>query len=80
MFREVDMQRKKTVDTNLARNLWLYYAAVGVILLGYLFLSLGDATSFTSLTLGPIVLVIGYLVAMPIALLYGVRHNTNDKE
>ena len=74
------MQRKKKEGTNLTGNLWLYYAAVGVILLGYLFLSLGDATSFTSLTLGPIVLVIGYLVVMPFALLFGVRQKRNDTD
>ena len=70
------MQRNKI---DLSKNLKLYYAAVGVILLGYIFLSIGDANSITSLTLGPIVLVIGYLVAMPIALLSGVRKKEIQK-
>ena len=63
---------KQTSGLEFKKNLYLYYGAVGVILLGYVFLSLGDANSFTSLTLGPVVLVIGYLVVMPIALLSGV--------
>ena len=50
-----------------------YYAAIGVIALGYLFLSIGGADSFTSLTLGPITLVAGYLIAMPIALMVDFR-------
>ena len=71
---------KQTSGLEFKKNLFLYYGAVGVILLGYIFLSIGDANSFTSLTLGPVVLVIGYLVAMPIALLSGVgRKAAEDK-
>ena len=66
------MQRKINGTTDFSRNLKLYYAAIGIIVLGYLFLSIGDADSFTSITLGPVILVIGYLVAVPIALLSGV--------
>mgnify|MGYP006311302997 CR=1 FL=1 len=50
----------------------MYYAAVGIVLLGYISLSIGGANSFTSLTLGPVILVAGYLVAIPVALLTGV--------
>jgi hypothetical protein len=66
------MQRKSPKKDDFRKNLRLYYGAVGVIILGYVFLSIGDANSFTSLTLGPIVLVVGYLIAMPIALLSGL--------
>ena len=59
--------------TGFLRNLILYYMGIGVIVLGYIFLSIGGANSFTSLTLGPVVLVVGYLFAMPIALLTGVN-------
>ena len=72
------MARKKTGKKpaslpDFGRNMLLYYAAVGVVALGYIILSIGGANSFTSLTLGPIVLVLGYLVAIPVALLSGVR-------
>ena len=60
---------------DLSRNVKLYYGAVAIVVLGYIILSVGDANSFTSLTLGPVVLVLGYLVAIPIALLSGVRKN-----
>ena len=72
----VKMQKK----IDLSKNVKYYYAAVGIIILGYIILSIGDANSFTSLTLGPIVLVIGYLVAIPVALLTGVRKPDGDKE
>ena len=66
------MARKKQVTRiDLKKNIVLYYLAIGIILLGYVLLSMGDANSLTSLTLGPIVIVLGYLVAVPIALLAG---------
>ena len=74
------MARKTVEKTDFRLNLILYYAAIGVIILGYVFLSIGGANSFTSLTLGPVVLVLGYLVAMPIALLTGVRRKENVEE
>ena len=63
------MQRKSEKKIDLSRNLKLYYAAIGIIIIGYISLSIGDANSFTSITLGPIILVLGYIVAVPIALL-----------
>ena len=69
--------------TDLSRNIKLYYLAVGIIILGYIFLAIGDANSFTSITLGPIILVLGYVVAVPIALLSGVlqkKNNNGSKE
>ncbi|MCE5251054.1 DUF3098 domain-containing protein [bacterium] len=66
------MKKKASASMDFRKNLMLYYCAVGVIILGYVFLSIGGANSFTSLTLGPVILVIGYLVAMPVALLCGI--------
>lgn len=74
------MPKKKRKSIDLGNNLKLYYGAVGVILLGYIFLSIGDANSLTSLTIGPIVLVLGYLVVMPFALLAGVGEKDDDNE
>lgn len=68
-----NMARKTQEKAGFRTNLILYYAAIGVILLGYVFLSIGDANSLTSLTLGPVVLVVGYLIAIPIALLAGLN-------
>jgi hypothetical protein len=66
--------------TNFLKNLILYYVGIGVIVLGYIFLSIGGANSVTSLTLGPVVLVIGYLIAMPVALLAGIHKNETVQE
>ena len=74
------MARKTTVSekTGFLKNLILYYVGIGVIVLGYVFLSIGGANSFTSLTLGPVILVAGYLIAMPLALLAGVNRKEGD--
>ena len=72
------MQRKMPKKIALSRNLKLYYGAIGVIILGYFFLLIGDADSFTSITLGPIILVVGYLAAVPFALLSGVHKKEED--
>ena len=74
------MQQKIPKKIDLSKNVKLYYYAVIVIILGYIILSIGDANSFTSLTLGPIVLVIGYLGAIIFALLKGVQKSDNDKD
>jgi hypothetical protein len=79
-FRGRPMARKTIEKVNFRTNLILYYAAIGVIILGYVFLSIGGANSFTSLTLGPIVLVFGYLVAIPVALMIGIARKENTEE
>ena len=73
------MLRKNEGKVNFSKNVKLYYGAVAVIIFGYIFLSIGDANSITSLTIGPIILVIGYLIAMPIALLSGTGKKENEK-
>ncbi|MCD6308395.1 MAG: hypothetical protein J7M24_05295 [Candidatus Latescibacteria bacterium] len=69
----------KTCTAGLSKNVKYYYIAVAVVVLGYIILSIGGANSFTSLTLGPIILVAGYLVAIPIALLAGVGKDEGEK-
>ena len=51
------------------RNLrWLGVAAI-VIVIGYIFLSIGPWDSFWSLTLAPILLGLGYFVIIPYAIM-----------
>jgi len=51
-------------------NYQLFAVGILVIVLGYLALAQGPADSFWSLTLAPILLVIGYCVIVPIAILF----------
>lgn len=51
------------------RNIWLFGLGLVTIALGYVFLSLPPVDGFMSLTLAPLLLVLGYCVFIPIALL-----------
>ena len=51
------------------RNMWLFGLGLVAIALGYVFLSLPPVDGFMSLTLAPLLLVLGYCVFIPIALL-----------
>ena len=51
-------------------NYWLFFIGITFILLGYLLMYTGGVNSFQSLTLSPILLVIGYCVIIPISIFY----------
>ena len=53
------------------RNAVVFAAGIGTILIGYLCLAQPPVDGFLSLTLAPILLVLGYCVLIPIALLLG---------
>ena len=51
--------------------MWLFGLGLATMALGYVFLSLPPVDGFMSLTLAPLLLVLGYCVLIPIALLSG---------
>jgi uncharacterized membrane protein HdeD (DUF308 family) len=51
-------------------NYWLFALGVAVIVAGYVALAQPPADSFMSLTVAPILLVIGYCIIIPVAILY----------
>ena len=57
-------------DLPFTRKNWTLAAAgLAVILLGYVFLRIPPAEGFFSLTLAPVLLVVGYCVLIPLAIL-----------
>ncbi len=52
------------------RNYQIFGLGILILILGYLSLMKGPVDSFWSLTLAPILLVIGYAVIIPISFLY----------
>ena len=62
------------------KNVIIILIGVGIIGLGYLLMSMGDVMGFTSLTLAPIVLCIGYLVVVPYGIMYGARAARKARE
>ena len=51
------------------KNYVLFGVGVFVIIMGYLIMYLGEVDSFQSLVISPLLLLFGYLVLIPIALL-----------
>ncbi len=58
-------------------NYRLFGISLLVILIGYIFLVQGPWDSFYSRTLGPIILVIGYCILIPYAILYRKKEKGN---
>ncbi|HDQ44487.1 MAG TPA: hypothetical protein ENN17_03160 [bacterium] len=59
-------------------NWVLFFSGILTLVVGYIALSIGPWDSFWSLTLAPILLVIGYCVLIPVAILYR-RGEKDDK-
>jgi hypothetical protein len=53
-----------------AVNYYIILAGVAVILLGYVALSMGPWDGFVPLVVAPILLVVGYVVVLPIGIVY----------
>ncbi len=51
-------------------NYLLLFAGLVVIILGFIFMSMGSWNSFPSLFISPILLVIGYFLILPASILY----------
>ena len=65
-------ENKKTVKflwPYKRKNYLLFGVGVFVIIVGYLIMYLGDVNSFQSLIVSPLLLLLGYLVIIPVALL-----------
>ena len=58
-----------------SRNYLIAGIGILVIIVGYIFLAQPPVDSFWSLTLAPILLVLGYCVIVPVAILYRERQS-----
>jgi uncharacterized membrane protein HdeD (DUF308 family) len=54
-------------------NYLLLLLGVVAIILGFIFLSIGPVNSFWSMNMAPVLLVLGYCVIVPVAILYRKR-------
>jgi len=51
-------------------NYILFICGIIMIILGYIIMVTGETNSFQSLSLSPVILLIGYLILIPASLLY----------
>lgn len=82
---------KKNKDSNLqlfenwnfsSKNYLIFGIGLIFIILGYFIMETGTVNSFQSLTLAPIMLFIGYIVIIPLALIFRDKSDKNlpDKQ
>ncbi|MBL7074128.1 hypothetical protein ISS37_02660 [candidate division KSB1 bacterium] len=64
------MKEQKLLGFVGRENYLFFLGGVGVLILGFIFLSIGPWDSFWSLTLAPILLIIGYIILIPLSILY----------
>lgn len=64
------LQSKKSALPFTAENYYLFFAGLATIMVGYICMASGPVYGFLSLTISPIILCIGYLVLIPLALIY----------
>ena len=62
--------KKEAALPFVKENYYLFGLGLLTLIIGYITLSIGPWNSFWSLTLSPILLVLGYCVIIPVAILY----------
>ena len=51
-------------------NYWLFFIGIIFIITGYILMHTGGVNSFQSLTLSPMLLVLGYCIIIPVSIFY----------
>lgn len=59
-------------------NYLIFGIAVVCLVVGYVFMSIGPAESFWSLTASPIILVFAYCVVIPLAIFWRPKKDTGE--
>jgi membrane protein YdbS with pleckstrin-like domain len=62
------------------KNYLLLTLGIAVIIVGFVFMSMGSWNSFPSLFISPILLIIGYLFILPASILYVNKEASENKE
>jgi len=61
-------------------NYLLFAIGIAVIIIGYICMATGETYSFRSLTVAPIILLVGYLIIIPLAILYRKKEEKTPSE
>ena len=61
-------------------NYILFGIGLTLIILGYILMGKGEVYSFQSLTLAPIMLFIGYIIVIPVSLIYRDKNSLEAEE
>jgi len=61
-------------------NYLIFLAGIVIIILAYIIMARGTTNSFQALTLAPIMLIIGYLIIIPLAIVYKTRKHPEKQK
>jgi hypothetical protein len=62
------------------KNIMFILIGIGVVTLGYILMAMSETMGFMALDVSPIILLIGYLVVIPMGIMYGAhRKNAETK-
>ncbi len=61
-------------------NYLIFLAGIVIIILANIIMALGTTNSFQALTLAPIMLIIGYLIIIPMAIVYRPRKHLEKQK
>src|SRR5436853_2331207 len=56
-----------------SKNIIFILIGIGVVTLGYIIMGISETMGFLALDLSPIVLLIGYLIVIPMGIMYGAH-------
>ena len=76
MAKEIKKEKKKSIPVRFTfgkQNLQIMGIGLAFLVIGYVLVAQPPVDSFVSLTLAPIVLLIGYLVIIPYAIMYNPK-------
>lgn len=59
-----------TAELPQSINYTIILVGIAVVIIGYIVMAMGDATSVLSVTIAPIILFIGYCIVIPVGILY----------
>ena len=63
-----------------SKNYWFFGIGLFIIIFGYVIMATGTVNSFQSLTIAPIMLFIGYIIIIPLALIYTEKTDTSSSD
>ena len=78
-------QRQRTTRTKTAssvrpfnmpfesKNIMFILIGIGVVTLGYVIMGMSETMGFMALSVSPVVLLLGYLVVIPLGIMYGAH-------
>ncbi|HMV25726.1 MAG TPA: hypothetical protein PKA26_02495 [bacterium] len=71
---------KKATLPFTAENYYIFFAGIITIIIGYVCLATPPVYGTVSMTIAPILLVLGYLVIIPVAILYRKKEEVQSIE